>query len=441
MAFVAKVVDCVVLGAGISGLVSASILATQAGGKGNILVIDEFAHLGGNHISVDLGEYTFDIGSFFFADRSPLMRHFPDLLSLNENQTRGTYSIARITPSGATGRYPFDFQLDFRNRGPWAVLRILMSLVKSRLLKDQSRSAAHYAEYWMGGRFFVESGLRDYMARFYGVDPELIEGEFAKKRMNWIETNTNVRSLWRRFRNKDQPAQGTSPKQLVRPRAGFGVLYGKARETLEAKGVNFRLGAALKSIQGNRDEGFTLVFESGERLSTKRLIATIPLTRTLNLCGRPAPAKIKATALMTLFISFSGSRGFKQNVLYNFSQNGRWKRLTMHSDFYGEVEGRSYFSLECVLQSAADSADAFFEDFVKTVHQSQLFIGDLKLEGHRLTESAYPVYTMGATKAATAAIKELADLGIESFGRQGGFDYQPIAAVSTKTAEKALGLS
>ena len=108
----AKVVDCVVLGAGISGLVSASILATQGGGNSDILVIDEFPHLGGNHISVDLGEYTFDIGSFFFADRSPLMRNFPDLLSLYENQSPGTYAIARITPSGATGRYPFDFNHD-----------------------------------------------------------------------------------------------------------------------------------------------------------------------------------------------------------------------------------------------------------------------------------------------------------------------------------------
>ena len=34
---------------------------------------------------------------------------------------------------------------------------------------------------------------------------------------------------------------------------------------------------------------------------------------------------------------------------------------------------------------------------------------------------------------------ELREWGVESFGRQGGFQYQPTARVSTKEAEVALG--
>ncbi|MGH3751275.1 MAG: NAD(P)-binding protein [Pseudonocardiaceae bacterium] len=46
-------VDAIVLGAGISGLVSASILVEQ--GNGRVLVVDEYGHVGGNHIDRAVG--------------------------------------------------------------------------------------------------------------------------------------------------------------------------------------------------------------------------------------------------------------------------------------------------------------------------------------------------------------------------------------------------
>ena len=75
-----EAVDAIVLGAGISGLVSASILLNQ--GYQRVLIVDEYDHVGGNHIDVQIGEYTFDIGSFIFQDDSPLLRHLPELLPL-----------------------------------------------------------------------------------------------------------------------------------------------------------------------------------------------------------------------------------------------------------------------------------------------------------------------------------------------------------------------
>jgi phytoene dehydrogenase-like protein len=44
--------DAIVLGAGISGLVSAYLLADR--GK-RVLLLDDYAELGGNHISRDIG--------------------------------------------------------------------------------------------------------------------------------------------------------------------------------------------------------------------------------------------------------------------------------------------------------------------------------------------------------------------------------------------------
>ena len=63
--------DAVVLGAGISGLVSASVLLEQ--GCERVIIVDEYPHIGGNHIDWSSDGYTFDIGSIIFQDDSPLL--------------------------------------------------------------------------------------------------------------------------------------------------------------------------------------------------------------------------------------------------------------------------------------------------------------------------------------------------------------------------------
>lgn len=62
--------DALVLGAGISGLVATSILLRD--GARNVIVIDEYAQSGGNHIDCKIGDYTLDVGSYIFQDDSPL---------------------------------------------------------------------------------------------------------------------------------------------------------------------------------------------------------------------------------------------------------------------------------------------------------------------------------------------------------------------------------
>ena len=55
-------------------------MLAQQGCK-RIVVVDEYDHIGGNHIDWSSGGYTFDIGSLIFQDDSPLLKHFPELLA------------------------------------------------------------------------------------------------------------------------------------------------------------------------------------------------------------------------------------------------------------------------------------------------------------------------------------------------------------------------
>ena len=56
--------EAIIFGAGVSGLVSASILLSQ--GYRRIQIADAYNHVGGNHIDWSTDGYTFDVGSFIF---------------------------------------------------------------------------------------------------------------------------------------------------------------------------------------------------------------------------------------------------------------------------------------------------------------------------------------------------------------------------------------
>ncbi|HEY6882326.1 MAG TPA: NAD(P)-binding protein, partial [Polyangiales bacterium] len=217
--------DAIVLGAGISGLVSASILNKQ--GAKRILVIDEYESIGGNHIDRTIGGYTFDIGSFIFQDDSPLLRHFPELLP---GYVPITPTFGRVNPQRMVTKYPFSVQDDLLAAGPAEVARVLLSVAYARVMQRAQTDARTFARYWIGQRLLHRSGLENYMRRFYGVEPGEIDVGFAYKRMLWIKEHAQLSTHVRRFFKPLGPATN---QQLARPRAGFAALYQPAVERLQ----------------------------------------------------------------------------------------------------------------------------------------------------------------------------------------------------------------
>ncbi len=338
----ASLFDAVVLGAGSSGMVSASILLNR--GLKRVLLLDEYGHLGGNHISLDIGPYTFDIGSFFFQGDSPFVTHFPELM---KHYIPLHYSVARVSPQGQVASYPFSLKQDVLSAGPVEWARILSSLAYARCFAKPDASALQFAHYWLGRRFCERSGLANYMERFYATNPDAIESVFAQKRMRWIADHANMKAMLRHCRPEKEPPAF----QHIRPREGFPRLYSAVDDSLRQRGAEIRLGQTIRSIQRNEQGGFRLALVGGD-VYTDNLISTMPIDRVSELCGLPVDRTLDYVTLISLFYSHGGDRGFSSNVLYNFTPVGRWKRLTMHSDFYGRAEGRDYFSLEVVARGA-----------------------------------------------------------------------------------------
>jgi hypothetical protein len=276
--------------------------------------------------------------------------------------------------------------------------------------------------------------LGNSMRRFYGLPAEKIDLEFAQKRMLWIKEHASLRGAFRRW---VMPAAKSAPnQQLARPREGFAHLYQGAAQRLERSGVTFLLAAKMNSLQ--KEDGVFLLDTEHRRVAASRVVSTIPLERIQNLCGMPSGERLLTVTLISLFFSFSGDRGFRHSILYNFSHAGSWKRLTVYSDFYEKSGGREFFAVEVNADHVLGLVETAERDFRRHVSENGLFVGDLRLEGSHILSNAYPVYTDKADKQAAAAIAALRARGIESFGRQGGFDYQPTARVSTLKAESAL---
>ncbi|MFB9948318.1 NAD(P)-binding protein [Rhizobium puerariae] len=422
--------DAIVLGAGVSGLVSASILTGQ--GQSHILVVDEYDHVGGNHIDWSSQGYTFDIGSLIFQDDSPLLTHFPELLSL---YVPIEPSWGRLNPQGMITDYPISMRDDIVRAGAAEIIRILASVLYARLFQRGMRNAKEFARYWIGARLLWRSGLESYMKRFYGIAPEQIDIDLARKRMLWISEHASLPNLVRRL-SKPKPA-APSNRQLARPKAGFASLYRLATERLEQRGVRFELGVKMNAIEKIQD---LFHLKVGDRvLATRRLISTIPIEQAETLCAMERRQPLETITLITLYFSFSGARGFLQSIIYNFSHDGAWKRLTVYSDFYGRANEREYFAAEVLADQVGGSIEKAEADFRDHVRANGLFDGDLKLEGGQILTNAYPIYRRGAAQHAAEAIKRLGTFGIESFGRHGAFNYQPTARVSTIDAETALG--
>jgi protoporphyrinogen oxidase len=420
--------DAIVLGAGISGLVSALLLAER--GK-KVLLLDDYPELGGNHISRDINGMSFDIGCFFFHENSAFFRHFPQLLPL---YLPAEARVAKMRPDGEISSYPFDLRKDLLALPFARQARIAASLIRSRLMVDPDASALDFITYWIGREFGNASGLVPYLRRFYSADPALVESSFARKRMGWVARNASLKGLLRTLRQRRTVEQNACH---VRPGAGFQEVYSKAAGMLRDKGAVIQLAAGVETISRNADGSMSVSSAFG-KVSATEVFSTVPLTTAMRYCDLPIAPELKSASLVSLFYSFRGNRGFDGNALYNFHDRGLWKRLTVHSDFYGEVGDRTYFSVEIAVTGDPLSIAHCDEDFRADIAAKDLFFGDLVLEGGNVLDHAYPVYLQGATAAAGRAVEDLARFGVKSYGRQGGFDYQPTGDVSASVAETTV---
>ncbi|QDL94726.1 FAD-binding protein (plasmid) [Paroceanicella profunda] len=437
--------DVLVLGAGVTGLALARILSARGN---SVCLMDDYASPGGNHISWTLEGMSFDVGAIFFWSDNPLFELFPGLA---RRCLDVRFDAQRITPDGAVRAYPFDMRAEVLDRPLRYRLRVARELAAARLRPMDRRSAEGFLRRHLGPTLTRDSGILNYMQRFYGLAPGEISFAFAESRMRWVSSRASLRARLQaplqallRAASRRRAARGPAPRCLVRPPEGFAAFYAEAVAGLEAAGVRTVLDAGLHGARRHAD-GFEVTSAAGT-FSAARLISTIPMLHTANLLEIPVAAPPVSRRLTTLCCRFSGQRGFTAPVLYNFHAEGAWKRLTMQSDFYGTPGAAEYFSLEVCADGAPGAPaergeagpGALFAEFARTARAAGLFTGDLTLLASHDTEFAYPVYDHSAAHRRDALAARLGAEGVELAGRQGLFQYIPSSALAVRLAEAGL---
>lgn len=237
----------IVLGGGIAGLAAAAALA-DAGRK--VIVLEGGDRLGGMHRSVDIGPYTFDVGSIFYEETARLLYLAEGLRELCPPADRVQ---RRLTPDGQVMHYPFD-PGDILKWPRRQQFRAVASLLLARLISRRDGTLEGVCVSQLGRVLFEETGLRNYTTQFNGVTPDQIDEEFYFDRMKFVHAAARpgkaIRSALRAIMGKPYRSKPKVPLR-IRPRDGYGPMFELVAADLRARGVEILTGAALRSISGD----------------------------------------------------------------------------------------------------------------------------------------------------------------------------------------------
>ena len=421
----------IVLGAGIAGLSAARLLAHNGA---RIKVIEATEKPGGAHRTVNIGPYTFDVGSIFYEESARIFDLAPQLRDLCPPTRRVQ---RRIDPSGGLLHYPIETR-DLL-RWPRAVqIGAAFDLIWSRLSVPRDKTLEAACRKRLGETIFTRTGLRSYIERFNHLPPSEIDEEFFFHRMSFIEKATRIpaigRAVWRALR-REQFRAGAPAALRIRPKAGFQVMFDVVQASLEAEGAEFCFGEHLVSIRES-ESGFTVATSAGVH-TADIVIGALPLD-TLYRALFNEPSRLRSLDMMTLFVSAGSLQQAAGNVLFNFHTKGRWKRATVYSRLYSDNDTeREFFSVEVTLPpGAVPDPQAAFADLSE--HLVGLEIADdLKLEGYAMVPDCYPIYAPGRTKDVGETLDRVASKGVLPVGRQGRFEYLPTSTgVIRRVAEE-----
>jgi protoporphyrinogen oxidase len=283
----------VVLGGGPAGLAAAWLAAQQGH---TVELVERAPALGGMAASFDVAGVRVDHGSHRLHPAVPpaILAELRRLLG-DDLQRRRRY-----------GRLRFDGQwLDFplvatklvRHVPPRLAARLGRDAVAGpwRHAADDSFPAIVTAGLGptVADRFYLP-----YARKLFGVPPEELDGELARRRVSGRTTGAVARRLAAR---RDGPG-----RTFLYPRRGFGQIPEALAEAAAATGVGLRTGVTVTEITLDPD-GACLRFDDGTSLECDRLWSTIPTGVLAGLAGGPTTA-LRYRAMTLVYLALDRPR-------------------------------------------------------------------------------------------------------------------------------------
>lgn len=419
----------VIIGGGAAG-VSAAAYALQKGFL-DVTLIESSGTLGGLHKDVEIDGLHFDLGAFFFWQHHNILRLFPGLAQILVYAESSKHFT--LTNQHNLDHYPLTLKSYIQENGYLDTAADFFRVFYRRISKPIStcKNVSDVMTYYMGP-FFKKTGLHFYIERLYGLDPKLLDTEFAYHRLESVISKFTIKNMLHallmgnlNYFKKYEILRET----WARPESGFESMYQFIQAKLQELKCEIILRENVERI--NLCEK-TIETGSGLTISYDYLFSSQPLMTTASMSGISLDLNLKYRPLCSLFYEVPFEIMKDCFVLFNFTHRGRWKRATFHSNYYnrnksGDSKLRHYFvveSLPKVNQCESETVRLLDQDFKNTFAATKWedTFQHAKLVGHHVTRNAYPVFDMGFDRSRITDFKQcMQDAGVYMVGRQGQF--------------------
>jgi protoporphyrinogen oxidase len=437
-----------VLGAGIAGATAAKYAVQK--GISDVCIIEKDTRIGGLHKDIQFQGHHYDLGAFFFMGYHTIFDVFnvKDKMCYVED-----FSCVSLTNQGNLDAYPVTMKGYIKEHGLMSLCSDIFGLlsyrIKWNLKGKQFKTTDDELQYYFGP-FYQKTGLRKYVERLYGMSPANISTKFSGKRLAYITESIQLKTILGKlatFKFGELNKWRIAPSLYARPKNGFSTMYSYVEEELRDNNVDINLGEQIQKILIEEKQ---IITNDNKIYSYDHLVSSIPLGLLCKLCDVPFTLKLEYKPLYSLFYESDEELIPGCQVLFNFSERGFWKRVTLHSVYYGSDMGKSYFTLESIPnETHMESPDGvnlldldFRESFAGTQWEEKLKTA--RLIGHELTLNAYPIYRDDFKIEAIQEVKDFFEKkSIFLVGRQGEFDYinsSDAAMSSIRAIDKILAI-
>jgi len=428
-----------VLGAGVAGLTAGWHMANQGVA---VQMFEQASRVGGMAVTLESDGYRFDLGPHRFYSHDPAML---DLVhGLLGDELLLHHRSSQIRYNGRYLDYPPNVPSLLRNVDVATSVQCLYDYIRATWQRRATRGDEPDFESWVVSRFgrrLYDMYFGPYTRKVWGLSPQLISAEMARRRL----TAPNLTDVILRLMIPGKDSSSPYVTEFWYPRDGIGRIAERLAEEIVAGQGTIHLDSTVESVHvsGNRAVGVTV--SQGDRQSyvpCDWVVSTLPLPvlirRIVPAAGeavRQAADALSFRGLVFVFILVDGPQLTHQHWLYFPEAQTLFNRLTEPCNFSLSHVPSGKTSL-CA-EITCDVGDEIWQMPPEMLASQTIqhlagagLLDPARVEGFftRCTPWGYPIYRVGYEHDLDRVMEFLG--GIENLvtcGRQGSFDYSDMA--------------
>ncbi|MDQ7087211.1 MAG: FAD-dependent oxidoreductase [Acidobacteriota bacterium] len=430
----------VILGAGPAGLSTAYHLRLLDPGT-EVVVLEREPHSGGLCASRRSDGFTFDWTGHYLHLRDPDMKEL--VFSLLGDELMEVERKAGIHFRGR--RVAFPFQAHLHALPAEMAARCLLDFIAAERRGEAPTDGRLPFDRWareVFGDALAEAFMLPYNAKLFGVDPAEITAEWVA----WAVPRPSLEQVVRGALGLANPGMGYNPRFLY-PRSGgidrlWRALAARVEETIRYR----------RECVGVDVEAREVILADGERLAYDKLVSTLPLPALLGCLsgsGAPSGRGLRASAVVDLQLGVRRPAIAEgAHWLYFPEPEYPFYRVGFPSNVCPAMapEGHVSLSVEfsCKPGTVVDGPGEWLAPAREGLERAGLLeASDEVVHAHAaLIDPAYVLYDDSRTERVRRARRWLAEQGIVSIGRFGGWCYSYMERAlldGRETARKLVG--